>query len=197
MIQAAVLPVLALMQSSAQEPAPAPVVWQGFDYSYIEASYVLADVDGLGEDVDGFAVAASLDVAQSVFGYIGLQATSADTGGGDVDLDVLELGLGMHAPLGDRLDLVASAAGLLADAEALGLSDDETGYRLRGGARYHLTPRLELGGGFGVVDLDDPETVFDAALLVGLTGPLHLRAGLELGEDVTAFSLGLRLYPGF
>jgi hypothetical protein len=193
MIEVALL-LSALGQGGAEEPPPAPAAWRPFDYSFLEASYAHVDIDG-ESNADGFAVNASLDVTENAFGYIGILST--ETGGSsDADLDVLEFGLGMHTPLGDRLDFVGSAGALYAEPEALGLGDDEGGFRLRAGARYHLSPRLELDGGFGVVELDDPETFFDAALLFGLAGPLHLRAGMEFSEDATGLFLGLRLYPG-
>jgi hypothetical protein len=197
MIQTAVLPLFALLQTGAEEPPPAAVAWQPFDYSFIDVSYVHIDTDEISDDANGFAMAASLNLSENAFGFLGLQSATADVSGGDdADLDVLELGVGMHTPLGERFDAVGSVSALLADAEALGLDDDEFGFRLRAGGRYHLTQKVELAGGFGVAELDDPETFLDAAVLFGLTDMLHLRGGLEYSDEATGIFLGLRVYPG-
>ncbi len=196
MPDSALLSVLVLLQQGAASPGGKPAPAAEFDYSFLEAAYVLVEVDGLDDELDGFSVSAALDVTDNVFGAISLLSTSGDVGGVDLDYDVLELGLGLHEDLHERLDVLATGALLLADAEALGDSDDETGYRLRGGVRFAPAADWELAGGFGFVDLDDAESFFDASGLYRLTDLLHVRLGVEFGEDGEAYALGLRLYPG-
>lgn len=103
---------------------------EDLSYSYIEADYLIQDVD-LYEDSDsvreflketkdgeGYGVNASFGFASNWFAYASYSDTKSDftftddngmVRPEDANIKTFKLGLGFHAPINDRVDFVASA----------------------------------------------------------------------------------------
>jgi hypothetical protein len=121
---------------------------ENISYSYIEAAYVIQDMDmyedeeafdNVLEDVDdgdGFKIDASFAFSSNMFLFGSYAQTQADftfindTGAlipQDQDVKTIELGLGFFAPLSDRMDFVARAAYMDVDLDnfSFGATDDD------------------------------------------------------------------------
>jgi hypothetical protein len=163
-----------------------------FHYTFAELLYLTGEVDD--EDADGFQLGGSYAFNEN-FHVVGSYTTSdIDVPGGDVDADVLALGIGYHMPVADKLDLVAELQLLHAEFDFSGGDDDENGWSLGAGVRYWLADKVELNGGLEHVDLEDDDTgiliggryYFDERISAGL--------GLELFDDVETIGIGLRMH---
>lgn len=165
---------------------------QPMSYTSIEGSYVRTDLDGgFNNDGDGVDIAGSFAVTDALFLKGGYRYQDFDFG---VDVDQYELGLGGHRPLADGLDVVGSVSYLRSEVDfAFGNADDD-GIGLALGLRGRLTDALELEGGVSYADLDN--FADDLALNFGgryyFNPQFALGAGIEAGDDVTTWNVGLR-----
>ena len=149
--------------------AAAPEASHAFSYDYAQASYVQGWLDddllgsGLFQNSSGYAVDLSKSVGTSFFVYGGIGQSfsndSADIYGTDVegDLDTMsvELGVGFHFPITNRIDWVIKGAGTWNRAEmdlsADGYDFDDIGSvdgfgaQVATGFRIALTSSIELG----------------------------------------------------
>lgn len=139
----AILACLSLMPASA-------FAAEGISYRYLEADYVIQDIDlyeddeafdDVLEDIDdgdGFNVEASFSFTNNLFIFGGYSETTADfnfindTGGfvpQETDVKTMQVGLGYFTSLTDNLDLVARAAYADVDLNefSLGATDDDIG----------------------------------------------------------------------
>ena len=137
----AILACLTLIPFSA-------IAAEGVSYNYLEADYIIQDIDlyeddevfdDVLEDVDdgdGFNVEASFAFTNNLFVFGGYSQTTADfnfindTGGfvpQETDVKTLQVGLGYFTALSDNLDFVARAAYTDVDLEefSLGATDDD------------------------------------------------------------------------
>lgn len=176
-------------------------------YNYVEASYVNVDIDDFDEDADGFGVAASGQLGESVFvfaGYTDVETDSfdVDTGLGTarVKAEVQEIvaGLGYRMPLQSGTDLNATVAFVDAEIEASsgGFSDseDDTGFGLGLGLRHLFTPQFEGGAGINYVDIhDDSSTAFSLSALLHATEVLSFGTSYTFGDDADVWTVGGRL----
>lgn len=146
---------LALDPVAAFVAAPAPLLQDekpsGFSWSYIEANYIWLEPQTGGQNFDGWEVKASLEIFFNLF-LQGSYSKLSDQS----DLDLYRIGLGWHLPVGDSLDLY----GLLSYASTK-LDDvtdvDEDGVVADVGARFWLTPKLELNGEAEWADIDESD----------------------------------------
>lgn len=162
-----------------------------FSYDYAQALYSFGDFDGLR-----LSGAYGLERPWFVAGDVDVIGTEEN--GVDADLRALALGGGyVHSVVGQErpLDLLATAqlqyGRAKASANGASKSDSELGVRLRGGARYQVTPEVELFGGVSLRTIFDTEFSVDAGLLYDLGNGLGAVGTLEVGDD-TVVSLGLR-----
>jgi hypothetical protein len=164
---------------------------EGPSYSYIQASYQEIDVDG-GGDGDGFGVAGSVAVNESWFVYAGYSSFDLES---TFDLDQLEVGGGWHAPVSNKTDWFVTASYIDYELSGRGFgSASEDGFGVGIGIRSMFSPSLELYGKAQYEDVGDGETSLAAGLWYTVTGNLALGAGLEVGDDITAYGVGIRLY---
>jgi len=171
--------------------AAAEVKEDRLSYTYVDGSYVSTDIDKpLNVDGDGARVEGSLAITDRLF-LLG-DYTSQDLDFG-LDLDQIGLGIGGRIPLSTGLDLVGSAAYLHSAWDAGPVDSEDDALRLGLGLRGLLTERLEFEGGVRYADLD----VLDD-LMVSLNGRyyvtsrLALGAGLDAGDDMSIWNLGVR-----
>jgi opacity protein-like surface antigen len=129
------------------------------NYTYVQVEYVsLADAYDI--NLDGAGVRGSVALGQEWY----LTGDYADTGasefGLDLDVQTFALGLGYHSAINDQADFIAEVAALSIEAELLGFSESDQGYRGTAGVRWQMgdnfeatatanyTSYREIGGGF-------------------------------------------------
>lgn len=174
---------------------PIGAVAQDLDYTFLELSYVDAELDTGFVDVggNGFALTGSVLITDSVFLFAGYGTQDYDFG---VDGTTYDLGAGMRWGLKPGLDLVGEVAWAYTEVEANGFSVDDDGLGLGLGLRGRINNDFELQGGLRYVDYDDSETY------VSLRGRWHFSPtwaaglGLDFDDDATVWSLGLRAQFG-
>src|SRR5262245_42788962 len=84
-----------------------------FSYSWLEANYVSADLDGVSSNPDGFGLSGSLAFSPMVHGYV--DYTNLSTHG--ITVEGWEIGLGLNHSLTSNVDLVGRAGYLKAEIE--------------------------------------------------------------------------------
>ena len=185
------LSIGALMLSSATALAEGP------SYSYIQANYQEVDVDlggGFDADGDGWAVAGSVAINDSWFVFAGYASSELES---VVDLDETTIGAGWHSAISQTTDWYATLAYVDLGLSARGFgSISEDGFAASVGIRSMMKPNLELYGNLGYADLGDgfDGASIGAGLWYTVTGNLALGAGVDVGDDVTSYGVGVRLY---
>ena len=156
-------------------------------YSYLEANYVTADIDGVSGNPDGFGINGSIGFTPMLHGFV--DYTNLDYNG--ITVQGWEVGLGLNHSLTSMLDLVGRAAYLKADIEGPG-SDD--GLALQGGVRAHFTNNFEVDGLVHYTDLDDGGD--NTSLRVNgryfFMPQFAVGAGVEYDSDATLWNVGFR-----
>lgn len=160
-------------------------------YTYIQAGYQAIEFDDLDVDGDGFGLTGSLAVTDRVYLKASYGTYDLDFG---VDATEYELGVGASLPMSDVFHLIGEIGYAAAEVEANGFDADDDGYALAGGFRWMAMPQLELGATLNYVDLDDSgdDTGLSAHALYNFTEAFAVGAGIDLGDDVTGYSIALR-----
>lgn len=183
------LSIGALMLSSAAAMAEGP------SYSYIQAAYQEIDVDlggNIDADGDGFGVAGSVAINDSWFMFAEYASFDLES---VVDLDQTVLGAGWHSPISASTDWFVTAEYIDLGVSAPGFgSADEDGFGIGIGIRSMMNPNLELYGQATYEDVGDGDTTIEAGAWYTITGNLALGALLDVGDDVTAYGVGIRLF---
>jgi hypothetical protein len=155
---------------------------EGFSYNLIEGSYANGDIEG--NDLDGFGIKGSWELAPSIFVLGGLQNLDADVG----SLDTLNLGVGMNWALSDNADLFGAATFERVDNGPF----DDTGFGVAAGVRGRVAESLELSASVKYQDIGD----FGDAFTYSAGG--NFAVGLDYnkldldGGDGDLFSVALR-----
>ena len=172
-----------------------------FSYSYIEVGARRFNVDNLNgnsEDIDAYYGKFSLNFGP-IFGFVGYE--SQDVDGLPIDANRVDLGVGGHVGVLDKLDLVGQVAWLYNDVSASG-GGTKGGYEAKFGARWMVldltAASIELNGNVIWIDLENRLSANpdDAGFEVG--GRVHflkmLSAGLGYArfEDDDQIGLDLR-----
>ena len=163
------------------------------NYSAFEIN--LADVDinqgPFNVDGDGFEIAGSYEVSDKIFVFGRWQDQDLDFG---IDGRKLEFGGGLHLPINDRLDFVATLSYLDLEAELGNLSADDDGLALGAGVRGRVSDSVQVDLGLKLIDLDDSGS--DTGITLGgryyFTDRLAVAAGAEFTDDIDTFSVGFR-----
>lgn len=167
------------------------------DYNYGELRYVDTELDtgGIDADGDGFEIGGSLELARSVHIFGNFQ--TLDFGSG-VDVSAFEVGGGYSVPLNSGADLVARLSYIDGEIDAGAFDADDSGFGFQAGFRNMFLPQVEGRAFINYVDLDESgsETSFELAGDYFLNDEIALGASLELGDDVTTWTLGARWYFG-
>ena len=182
------LSIGALMLSSAVAMAEGP------SYSYIQAAYQEIDIDlgAVDADGDGFGVAGSVAINESWFMFAEYSSFDLES---VIDVDQTALGAGWHSPISATTDWFVTAEYIDLGASARGFgSADEDGFGVGIGVRSMMNPNLELYGQATYEDVGDGDTTIEAGVWYTVTGNLALGALLDVGDDVTAYGVGIRLY---
>lgn len=179
----------ALIASAALLPVAASA--EGLSYSYLELAYVEADIDGVDEDADGFALAGSLEITDEVFMF----ANYGDLSVGPVDFETYSVGGGYAWSFSPKADLYGTLAYVKAEADLSGFgSADDDGYGIGVGIRSRVAEQFELEAAINYVDLSDSgdDTTLGLGARWYFVDQLALGFGVEFGDDADAYSLSLR-----
>lgn len=167
------------------------------DYNYAELRYVDTELEAGAFDVDGdgFEIGGSLELTPAVHLFGSFQ--TLDFGAG-VDVSAFEVGGGYAMPLNNGADLVARLSYIDGEIDAGPGDIDDSGFGFSAGLRNMFTPQIEGRAFVNYVDLDESgdETSFELAGDYFLNDQIALGASLELGDDVTTWTLGARWYFG-
>ena len=169
------------------------VLAEDLNYNYVQATYLDTEIDNRAFDVDGdgLAVSGSVELGDTMFLTAGYAAQEFDFG---VDLDQWAIGLGGHLPISDSVDFVGSISYVDAEVDTRFGGTDADGYGASIGIRARVAANVELEGGINYVDLDEAgdDTSFGVGGRYYFTEAFALGAGIELSDDVTGWSVGVR-----
>jgi hypothetical protein len=185
----------ALIGSLLLAAVPLAAQAEGMSYSYVEAGYNEADIDGV-ESGDGFSVRGSAGFAENFFGFADY-STFGFSGG--VDLDQWNVGIGGRLGISDNVDLVGRVGYSTLDLSVSGLgSGDESGYSVSAGIRGQVTDGFELEG--HVIHTDLGSGVGDSTgILVGgryfFTDNFAAGAEYRTGDDIAGADVDV-IYAG-
>lgn len=167
------------------------------DYNYGELRWVDTELDAGPFDVDGdgFEIGGSMELAQSV--HIFGNFRTLDFGSG-IDASAFEIGGGYAMPLNNGADLVARLSYIDGEIDGPGGDLDDSGFGFSAGARRMFTSQIEGRAFVNYQDLDESgsEVGFEIAGDYFLNDQVALGGSLELGDDVTTWTLGARWYFG-
>jgi hypothetical protein len=182
--------VFALMAISAAASA------EGFSYTYLQASYGTVDIDNVSVDGDGLGLNGSFGITDNLNIVGGYQTADFDS---LADADEWSLGLGVHTPITEMMDVTASVSYVDVQFDALGVPvGDDNGFGLDVGLRANLTSLIEVNAGLSYVDLSDSgdDTGFNGGVLFNITDMFSLGLRGEWDDDVSIYSLSARVYFG-
>jgi hypothetical protein len=167
------------------------------NYTYGELRYIDTELDAgpFDRDGDGFQIGGSLELAQSVHIFGNFQTLDF---GSRIDVWSFQIGGGYAMPLNNGADLVARLSYIDGEIDTPGGDVDDSGFGFSAGVRNMLTPQIEGRAFVNYVDLDESgdETSFELAGDYFVNDEIALGISLELGEDVTTWTLGARWYFG-
>ena len=167
-------------------------------YSYADLAYVTTDIDGVDEDLDGFALRGSFEITDQAFLFGTYTDQSADAGGASVDYSTLMLGGGYAWSLSDNADLYGklgyATREVEVDVPGFGsVSADDDGFMLWMGLRGRVSQQFELEGSVNYYDFDSGnDTSLGAAARWFFTDQLSAFAEGDFGDDVSTYGIGMR-----
>ena len=166
------------------------------NYTYLQGNFGQVDVDepGINVDGDGYGIAGSFGLTENFHLFGEYQTAGLDF---DVDLNLLEAGLGYNTAISDNLDVITRLEYLNVEVDARGIpSSDENGYGIGVGLRARVSSMIELHGGIDYIDLSDSdgETRANAGFLLNLTETFSVGVKGTRWEDVHVFQLSARLH---
>lgn len=167
---------------------------EGFNYNYLQLSYGTIDIDGVSIDGDGLGLSGSYGITDSLNVVGGYQTADFDS---LADADEWSVGLGVHTPVSDNLDVVAAVSYVNIDFDVLGQSvGEDDGFGLTVGLRGNLSSLVEVNAGVSYVDLSDSgdDTGFGGGVLFNLTDSFSLGLSGSWDDDVSVYSASARLY---
>lgn len=185
MMKSAVLAVCALGVAAGASAAD-------FSYSWVDAGWAQSDLDDVDEKGDGFFLRGSVGFGTNWFASAGYRQVSFDIGGNDLDFDLIDVGLGGHMPLSDKIDGVARISYLDVSADGpFGSSADDSGYGVTAGIRALVAPQFELEAGIDYTDLDESGDSTGGRLgaRYHFTPAWAVGAEVLFGDDQTDFGL--------
>jgi hypothetical protein len=170
----------ALAQSNAAPTA---------DLSYTYGGIRFVDFDDNGGS--GLRFEGSYDVGNN---WIILGSYTTADFNNDVDVSWFEIGGGYVWSYTQDWDLVGTAQYVRADADAGFGSTDESGFRLSGGVRGLIAPKIELRGSVNYIDLDSSDTYLELAGDYYFTQQFAAGVSLEFAGDTDLISFGARYF---
>ena len=174
--------------------APGFVLADDFSYTYLQVTYGTVDIDNVSVDGDGLGLSGSYGITDSLNIVAGYQTADFDS---IADADEWSIGLGVHTPITDTLDVVAAVSYVDVSIDALGIPiAEDDGFGLGVGIRANLTSKVEVNAGISYVDLSDSgdDVGFGGGVLYNFTDIFSVGVSADWDDDVTAYSLSGRVY---
>lgn len=168
----------------------------GFSYTYAQASYGTVDIDNVSVDGDGLGLSGSFGITDNLNIVAGYQNADFDS---LADVNEWSIGLGVHAPITEKMDVTAAVSYVDVEFDALGFPvAEDDGFGLDVGLRANLTDLIEVNAGISYVDLSDSgdDTGFNGGVLFNFTDMFSLGLSGEWDDDVSVYSLSGRVYFG-
>jgi len=156
-------------------------------YTYVEANYVYADLNGVPGTQNGYDFVGSWNLLAGLY----LQGSYAH-GDGDATTETYKLGAGYHIGLFDKLDvfgLLSYQHDYLAVGGASGTGD---GYEFDAGVRWMMLEKLELNGQLEWNHVNEDDFGVQVGARYYLTGPISVGTTLEGIDQDFRFRLGVR-----
>lgn len=168
---------------------------EGFDYTFVQATYGRVDFDDLNVDGDGFGIDGSMAVHENFHLFAGYQFVGLDF---DVDASELNAGIGFNTPISPNMDFVAQLAFVRAEVEVpLVGSDSENGWGIGVGIRAKPIEQLEVNVGVNHVDFGSDggdDTALGAGFLYSFTDSFAAGLSGSWGDETSAYQIGGRFY---
>lgn len=161
-------------------------------YTYVEADIINIDVDNLADE-SGFGLQASISFGDHIYmiaNYSNADFDISNLSDTSFDLQQMNIGLGYHHTLGDRLDALVEVS--VVDSE-FG-TFNENGFNVSVGLRLNASKHIELGGKVGYQNIDE---ALDGAvgkfnLLYKINDLFGINVLADVGDDVTTYGIGVR-----
>jgi long-subunit fatty acid transport protein len=169
---------------------------EGFGYTYVQASYGTVDIDNVSVDGDGLGLNGSFGITDNLNIVAGYQTADFDS---LADADEWSVGLGVHTPITEMMDVTAAVSYIDVEFDALGIPiAEDDGFGLNVGLRANLTSLIEVNAGVSYVDLSDSgdDTGFNGGVLFNFTDMFSLGLSGDWDDDVSVYSLSARVYFG-
>jgi len=165
-------------------------------FDYVKFGYVSYDEED-GLDLTGYEIIGSKLLNDDVYlsaGYTSVSDSVSIFGFGvDLDLNVLNLGLGRKWDVSDTMSTYAQIDWLNLDVDASGFGDSEDGYRLMFGVRNMATALLELKAEFTYTDVIDGSTGVILGADYEFSHQFSVYGDLEFSEEESdRFAVGIR-----
>ena len=168
----------------------------GFSYTYVQASYGTIDIDNVSVDGDGLGLNGSFGITDNLNIVGGYQTADFDS---LADADEWTIGLGVHTPVTEMMDVTASVSYVDVEFDALGVPvAEDDGFALSVGLRANVTSLIEINAGVSYVDLSNggDDTGFGGGVLFNFTDMFALGLAGSWADDVSIYSISGRLYFG-
>jgi hypothetical protein len=166
------LVVFALMATSGLAFA------DGFNYTYVQASYGTVDIDNVSVDGDGLGLSGSFGITDNLNIVGGYQ---------------------VHTPITEMMDVTAAVSYIDVEFDVLGIPvAEDDGFGLTVGLRANVSSLIEINAGVSYVDLSDSgdDTGFNGGVLFNFTEMFSLGLSGDWDDDVSVYSISGRLYFG-
>ncbi len=115
------------------------------------------------------------------------------------DADEWSLGLGVHTPIRELMDVTATVSYRDVEFDALGIPvAEDDGFALEVGLRANVTSMIEVNASVSYIDLSTggDDTGFGGGVLYNFTDIFSLGLSGEWIDDVSTYSLSGRVYFG-
>jgi len=164
---------------------------RGFDYTYVEASYLSSEVEAGPFDADGDGLGLRGSFAMSDLLHLFAEYSTQDHDFG-IDTSALSVGVGLHKPLQSKLDFFGELGWVSAEVDTPVGDVDDDGIGLSAGLRFRASDSVELEGAINHVNLDDSDTSLSLRGRYYFNRSFALTGGLLLNDDDTGWHVGVR-----
>lgn len=172
-------------------------------YTYVQGGYLNVDPSNASNDLEGYFVGASFQIAPNVFivgGYNNTEGDGAGPFGGQFSAEVqtYNVGAGIRAPITDYMDFNLAAAYVHAEGDydspfGAATSKDD-GFSVTPGLRTLLGEHLEVVANYNYIDVaEDAESSFDVGGLVHITKMFSVGGTYRFGDNADGWNAGLRV----
>jgi hypothetical protein len=158
-------------------------------FNFVQVGYV-SNLSG-SSDYDGFEIKGNLEISDTLYMNAGFTKTNASVSFGDLDIDVITLGLGYKTNISAVSTLFAEADYLVVDNDFNGFGSDN-GYQVGFGIRSYVLGSVELKAAAYYRDINSSDTFLQVGAAYDFTEAAGVYLDIESDFDDTGFGIGLR-----